>query len=229
MTTFKPRMIKFAGQTFILDPDRAVHWPEQQTLIVADVHFGKGALFRERGLPVPSGTTASDLCRLDQLVARSQPKRLLILGDCFHGKLFDPSSMYKQLAGWRRKRPELAVHLVRGNHDRSAGDVSSELDIVVHERPLTECGIVFAHEPIDADLPVMCGHIHPAASLRDFDGHAMRLPCFVVEDRLMILPAFGGFTGSATVCESPCRRLFVAGLGRVVPVSGSDQSTAVTH
>lgn len=217
MTICKTRMLDFAGQSFVLHPDRALVWPARRTLIVADLHFGKSALFRERGLPVPAGTTAGDLARLEQLVEQTNPRRLLILGDCFHGKMNDPAGMFEPFMAWRQTRSELAIELIRGNHDRHAGHAPVDLGMTVHPRPLCEAGLTFAHEPFDdGESRVLAGHIHPAASLRDFDGGAVRVPCFVVEPRLLILPAFGAFTGTCTIAAAEKRRLFIAANGRVL-------------
>ncbi len=227
MTTLQLRMIKFGGHTLVLDPDRAVHWPEQRALIVADLHFGKAAIFRQNGLPVPAGTTAGDLFKLTQLLDRTQASRLLILGDCFHGYVNDPAPMHEQLHLWRCARPRLTIDLILGNHDRRANSIPDALSITVHTAPLDLDGITFAHEPIDgAARPVICGHIHPTASLRDFDGQGVRVPCFVIEQRRMILPAFGRFTGGCAVAPNHERQLYVAAQGRVIPVPLPRRSAA---
>ena len=48
-----------AGTRWVLLAGRALLWPERRTLLVADLHLGKGAVFRARGVPVPSGSTAA--------------------------------------------------------------------------------------------------------------------------------------------------------------------------
>ena len=35
--------IQVAGETLLLLPEKAVYWPDQRMLIVADIHFGKAA------------------------------------------------------------------------------------------------------------------------------------------------------------------------------------------
>ena len=40
---------------------RALHWPRERTVFVADVHLGKAAAFRAGGVPLPRGSTAADL------------------------------------------------------------------------------------------------------------------------------------------------------------------------
>jgi metallophosphoesterase superfamily enzyme len=64
---------------------------------------------------------------------------------------------------------------------------------------------------------VLCGHVHPAYSLVDFDGSRVRLPCFVIDDpHCAMLPAFGTFTGGTTVKAAEGRKIFVASGRRVL-------------
>jgi len=40
------------GEELLLLPQRALWWPAQKTLLVADLHFGKAATLRAHGIPV---------------------------------------------------------------------------------------------------------------------------------------------------------------------------------
>jgi metallophosphoesterase superfamily enzyme len=53
----------------------------QRCLFVADVHFGKDAMFRARGIPVPAGSTTDNLMRLDILITEFEPIALVFPGD----------------------------------------------------------------------------------------------------------------------------------------------------
>ncbi|TXD50975.1 DEAD/DEAH box helicase, partial [Ralstonia sp. TCR112] len=57
MTSSSDLAIQCAGETVWLLPERALWWPVQRMLMVADAHFGKAATFRARGVPVPAGST----------------------------------------------------------------------------------------------------------------------------------------------------------------------------
>ena len=70
----------------VLVPGRAAYLPATATLLVADLHLGKEATFRHRGIPVPDGAATKDLARLAMLVAQTRARRLLILGDLFHAR-----------------------------------------------------------------------------------------------------------------------------------------------
>lgn len=55
--------IRCAGYTFQLLPQRALWWASEKTLLVADVHLGKGATFRALGQPLPRGA-APTICNV---------------------------------------------------------------------------------------------------------------------------------------------------------------------
>jgi uncharacterized protein len=211
--------LDFAGERFTLLADRAILWPRRSTLIVADTHFGKDSLFQQRGIPVPNDVTSNDLARLAALLGKTQAKRLLILGDFFHGKESNDDVMTTHLRAWRGALVGIEMTLVRGNHDKHAGDpcASIEIDCL---NSLTIDDVKFQHAPDDESKPdepaIVCGHIHPATTLVDFDGKVLKVPAFVVDERQLIVPAFGRFTGTAVMPRQPGRRFMIASHGRVI-------------
>jgi DNA ligase-associated metallophosphoesterase len=215
-------MTEFAGQSFELLADRAVWWPARRALIVADLHLGKAASFRAGGVPVPAGTTGHDLARLSMLIGMCDARELLILGDFLHARAGHDDQLTAQLQSWRSAHESLAITLIRGNHDRHAGDPDSSLRIDVVAEPFHLNGIELVHDPEHPTRhPCIGGHIHPGVRLHDFDGAGVTVPAFVVEDRRMILPAFGRFTGCVAVRPGTGRRLLACAADRVVPVAAS--------
>lgn len=212
--------LRFADEDFVLLADRAILWPRRRALLIADPHFGKDALFQQRGVPVPTDVTAHDLTRLAGLVEATDVREVIVLGDFFHGRESNDGEMTRLLKEWRDARPHVGLTILRGNHDRHAGDPCATLDIACLNT-LTIDAVKLQHDPLgDDEVPetaILCGHLHPAAVLVDFDGSAVKLPCFVVEDgRQLILPAFGRFTGTATVDRRAGRELMIATHGRVI-------------
>jgi metallophosphoesterase superfamily enzyme len=76
--------VRWAGELLHLLPERALWWPAAGVLFVADLHLGKAATYRALGQPVPGGTTQENLARLDALIARWSPRRIVFLGDFLH-------------------------------------------------------------------------------------------------------------------------------------------------
>jgi DNA ligase-associated metallophosphoesterase len=207
------------GAVLELRPDRAVHWPAQQTLLVADLHFGKAAAFRRAGLPVPHGTTGETLADLDAAIAQTDARRVVFLGDFLHSRDARAPDTLAALAHWRGRHADVDLVLVRGNHDAHAGDPPSGLRIRVVAEPWTEAGLALCHHPDPQhDRYALAGHLHPCTVLRGRANDRARLPCFWFRARVGVLPAFGAFTGMAPIAADHDDRVFVAAGDRVVEV-----------
>lgn len=211
--------LNLAGEAVALSPERALLWPGAATLVVADAHFGKAAAFRAAGVPVPRGTTADSLARLDGLIARHAVARLVFLGDFLHARSGRAAGTLAALEAWRGRHAALDVVLVRGNHDRHAGDPPDALGIETVSAPHTLGPFALCHEPAAvAGAYALAGHLHPAFRLHGRARQSARLPCFVVGPRGAVLPAFGGFTGMHTVRPAPGERIYVVAGDAVMPV-----------
>jgi DNA ligase-associated metallophosphoesterase len=214
-------LLAIAGEDVRLLPERALFWPRACTLVVADVHWGKAATFRAAGIPIPGGTTVEDLARLDRAVQRTGARRLVVLGDLFHARAGRIATRtLATLREWRERARHLEIQLVRGNHDRHAGDPPDDLRINCVNAPAFVPPFVLRHQPdLSTEGYTLAGHVHPAlvvggpALLRE------RLPCFLVRPRVTVLPAFGSFTGTAAVMPEPADHAFVVVDGEVLPVA----------
>lgn len=191
--------------------DKAVYWPAQQTLLIADIHFGKAAAYRRLGQPVPQGTTQANLQRLDALLTQYPSRRLIFLGDFLHAPESRAPATLAQLQVWRTRHPQLEITLIRGNHDRRAGDPPALLNIAVVAEPLLLGPFALQHEPDPHPTHhVLAGHLHPAYRLHGRGRQSLRLPCFCIGGRVSLLPAFGAFTGMMEVGAEVGQRIYVA-------------------
>lgn len=204
------RMIELAGEQVALLPQKALYWPRETTLIVADIHFGKAASFRALGVPVPHGTTAQNLEALDALIATHAVTRIVFLGDFLHAKAAHAARTVGAMAEWRARNPSLHLLLVRGNHDKHAGDPAGVLGIELVDEPHALGPFALTHHPdIAAGGYVLAGHVHPVYRLATrLD--SVRLPCFVAGPTRMVLPSFGAFTGGHVVTPEEGDRIYVA-------------------
>ncbi|WP_082448611.1 ligase-associated DNA damage response endonuclease PdeM [Xylophilus sp. Leaf220] len=208
--------VVLASEAVVLLPDSALWWPAGRTLFIADLHLGKAATFRARGLPVPGGTTQENLHRLSRLVAAHGAERLVILGDFLHAAESQTPGVLAALRAWRALHATLEIVLVRGNHDSHAGDLPASLGIAIVNEPHLLGPFACCHHPQRHPThTVLAGHVHPALQLRGPGRDALRLPCFSVEPGLVVLPAFGEFTGTFALQPVAGRALYAVGGGRV--------------
>jgi len=205
--------VEFGGVALQLLPQRVAYLPEQRLLLVADAHIGKAGSFRSLGVPVPRGTTAQTLGVLDALLEATGAAGIVFLGDLLHSARGRAADTLAAVAQWRGRHAGIALTLVRGNHDRHAGDPPADWGVEVVDEPLRVGGLALAHHPAPvAGAYVIAGHLHPCVVLGGRAHERLRLPCFHFGAGVGVLPAFGAFTGMHAVRPAAGDRVFaVAG------------------
>jgi DNA ligase-associated metallophosphoesterase len=196
-------------------PEGVVFLTESLTLVVADIHLGKSAAFRAKGLPVPEGDSARDLARLLALAEKSHARHLVIAGDLFHAPTGVTPELETAFAGFM-SQVGIPVTLVIGNHDVKISRVPADLQTVPHLDFNDQIRII--HDPAHAggDFLHIAGHWHPVVKIPDGKRTSLRLPCFLSRGNTLVLPAFGSFTGGSILNVRPDDRVFVALRDQVV-------------
>ena len=199
MIAFQSLSVDVNGHPLQLSAQRAAFDPHLKSLFIADAHFGKDAVFRAHGVPVPSGSTMDDLARLDALLAAYQPESIVFLGDLLHGRESLAGATMQALTEWRARHASIRIVMVEGNHDRHAGRLPPALGVETVLEPWLHGPWALCHFPRVVDgAYALAGHEHPVyviASRSD----SVRVPCFRFSERNGVLPAFGAFTGGFVV------------------------------
>ena len=214
--------LELAEHALELLPDRAVWWPDQRSLLVADVHLGKDQVFRRRGLAVPAGVLEQDLERLTLLIEEKNAERLIILGDLIHAPPHVDDDWPDRIGQWRADHDDIDMDLVLGNHDRDLTMWLHQWQIDGHDQVLELDGLHLMHEwRPRLRAPGLSGHLHPGARLKT-RREQLRLPAFLLDrspDREhLVLPAFGRFTGLMDEVDFPWDRRYVTTGERVLPL-----------
>lgn len=220
-------VVDLSGESIELRAERAIHWPSESTLFVADLHLGKDESLRAGGAPLPSGSLASDLARLGALIHETGAQRLVVAGDLIHAKSGLTERVIEQVAAWRAEH-DIGFVLVPGNHDRTIERFANAWDVSVAESSADFGPFTVVHDPQPVSgRSVIAGHIHPAVVLRmrpsrrrfaGGGGAPLKLPCFWMQDGVCVLPAFSTFTGGAAIERSGSDRVFAIAEGTVCEV-----------
>jgi DNA ligase-associated metallophosphoesterase len=209
-----------AGERLKLLPERAVYWPARKALFIADFHLGKAASFRSLGIPLPTGTTAENVRRLDHAIEKTGASEVVFLGDFLHSVHGRAPRTLATFQSWRESRPQVALTIVRGNHDKKAGDPPECFSARCIDAGEVAGPFVLNHEPGPSRGGyALAGHIHPAVRLSASGEKPLRLPCFWFGARYGVLPAFGAFTGNAEVLPRRGDQVFVIAEQEVVKVA----------
>ena len=203
--------INLNGERLVLDVSGALWWPAQAMLIFSDIHLEKGSSFAMRGQMLPPYDTRTALKRMQAVVARYAPKRIMSLGDAFHdrdaaGRLdADERAMlsgFSQGADWI---------WITGNHDpEPAENIGGRFLASVTQGALT-----FRHEPTENATAEIAGHLHPCTTVT-MRGRSLRRRCFVADGMRMVLPAFGAYAGGLDLWEPAIHGLFQGTFGAYV-------------
>jgi len=209
--------VEVRGESLLLLPERAVYWPSQSALLVADLHWGKDEAFRRQGSPLPQGVLKSDLSRLQRCIEQCGARRVVILGDLIHNRDGVSEGVVAEVAAWRKANP-IAMTLIPGNHDRHLRQLPPGFDIEVAPAALALGRLVLTHDPTREDRAggdyVVGGHIHPVFRVRSRNDQ-IRLPCFHIGMNHALLPAFSEFAGGFMVTAKKGDQIYVTD-GRVV-------------
>ena len=188
------------GADLCLMPSGGVYWPARRLLCVSDLHLGRSErMARRAGILLPPYDTRATLDRLDADLARTDPAQVICLGDSFDdlaaaGALDegDRLCLVRMMAGrdwvW-----------IEGNHDPGPIDLGGSHRAEARLGPL-----IFRHiAQSPADAGEVSGHFHPKARIG-----GLSRPCFIGDERRLILPAYGSYTGGLDCAEPALAGLF---------------------
>jgi DNA ligase-associated metallophosphoesterase len=199
--------LEFCGEEFAITQGRALYWPRERALLVADLHLEKASFFAGHGQLLPPYDSRETLDRVALAIRETGARRVYTLGDNFHDS-----------RGLARLEPHAAGMLaaltratdwvwITGNHDISkdghameaaaGGTIADELDLA---------GFVLRHRAQRGETrPELSGHYHPRLQLTLRERRIRRACAVVSRDGTgsgrMILPAFGALTGGMNAAD----------------------------
>jgi DNA ligase-associated metallophosphoesterase len=198
--------ITVAAVTLVADLAGALYWPEEQLLVVSDLHLEKGSSFAARGILLPPYDTASTLERLAGILSRHAVRIVVALGDNFH----DQGGPARLAAADRAKLVELQRGRdwiwIAGNHDPDPADRIGG----VFAKSLALGPLLFRHEPMPQESPgEIAGHLHPVARVSR-RGRTLTRRCFVSDGSRLVMPAFGAYAGGLNIRHAAFAQVFGA-------------------
>jgi DNA ligase-associated metallophosphoesterase len=185
------------NQTFVFSANKTVYWQEKEILILSDLHLGKTTHFRKAGIAIPHQMFKTDLHQLWHCIQFFKPKKIIVVGDLFHSNNNKEHDLFVK---WKKDISTPFV-LVKGNHDILHKEWYAACGITVEEKGLTINEFAFVHdveESNESDF-TFCGHLHPGITIKSNARQSLRFPCFHLNENTCMLPAFGTFTGTASI------------------------------
>lgn len=198
--------IAVAGARFVADRSGALYWPDERTIVVADLHLEKGSAFAERGRMLPPYDTRETLASLTEAIARYDVEIVIALGDSLHDAGAAGRIGVEELEMIRNLQRSRQWIWVTGNHDPEIASTFGG----VRSDAIENGTITLRHIPsptIAIQGGEIAGHLHPAARL-SLQGRTHRARCFATSRQRLILPALGAFAGGLNVLDTAFDGLF---------------------
>ena len=181
----------FAGTEMRLVQGRALFWPGEKALLVADLHLEKASFFAGHGQMLPPYDSRETLERVALAIRQTGARRVFCLGDNFHDSK-GAGRLEPHAAGMLAALTRVVEWVwIAGNHDGdrqggNRGDTFEELETG---------GAILRHRARPGETrPELSGHFHPRLSVTA-RGRPIARRCAVKSEKRMILPAFGALTG----------------------------------
>jgi hypothetical protein len=178
------------GVELFAEPSGALWWPAVATLIVADLHFEKGSSYATRGVLLPPYDTRTTLARLAAAIG-PRVRRVICLGDSFHDGDGPERLSQDDSAALRTLVEKHDWIWIAANHDPVLPAMIGGRTIVGE---LRLDGLVLRHQAESEATGEVSGHYHPKSHI-DVRGRRLSGACFIHDERRIVLPAFGAYTG----------------------------------
>jgi hypothetical protein len=203
--------VTVAGETLRLLPECAAYWPRRATLFIAAPQFGRPATARQT-LP-PETVLTADLARLTRALARTDAKRLIVLGDLLYPHALQEPRILSALHSWRLHHQHLLVDVVL---KQPSQNLPEEWRIRLAAAPTPGPHFVLSDHLVTPDAGyALVGGLNPA--VRSAAGR--RSACFWFSERFGALPAFTSRRGGTLIAPGPQDRVYLL----------SDQSVIAAH
>ena len=193
------------GAELFAEPSGTLWWPAAKTLVVADLHLEKGTSYAQRGVLLPPYDSRSTLARLGAAIG-PRVERVICLGDSFHDGDGPERLAAADAAALRALLERHDWIWICGNHDPVLPAILGGR-VVLGELRLD--GLIMWHQAGPEAFGEVSGHYHPKSHI-DVRGHRLRGACFIHDDRRIVLPAFGAYTGGLQIENEAIRALFPA-------------------
>ena len=187
--------------------EQAIYIRADDTLAISDLHLGYEAALQAQHVAIPRFQLEPMVERLEKLLARFNPERIIINGDMKHefskniNQEWDEVETILDMLAYRE------IIIVRGNHDNYLQTILAKRNIRMMDSitlPASQITFLHGHKKIESNGMKIFAHEHPVLRFRDEVGAQITLPCFLYDEasQILVMPAFSPLASGTNIISS---------------------------
>lgn len=187
--------------------EQAVYIRADDTLAIGDLHLGYEAALQAEHIAMPRFQLEPMMERLEKLLARYNPERIIINGDMKHEFSRNKSQEWDEVETVLDMLTYREIIVIRGNHDNYLQTILARRNIRMMDYitlPASQITLLHGHKKIDSGGSSgmrIFAHEHPVLRFRDKVGAQITLPCFLYHEKnqILLMPAFSPLASGTNV------------------------------
>mgnify|MGYP006225160971 FL=1 len=180
-----------------------LYWSDKKILCVSDLHFGKAHRLNRTGAgALPPYENIDTLKRLQADICATNPSCVICLGDSFDDRIAEQSFNNAETHLLKILQKDRDWIWISGNHDPYPS-----LQFGESISSFSKSSITFRHIALKGEIGEISGHYHPKISINLSNAQITRA-CFIADQKRVIMPAYGTYTGGLSVRSDEIKVLF---------------------
>ena len=184
--------------------EQAIYIRADDTLAISDLHLGYEAALQAQHVAIPRFQLEPMLERLEKLLARYNPERIIINGDMKHEFSKNKNQEWDEVETILNMLAYRETIVIRGNHDNYLQTILAGHNIRMMDSitlPASQITFLHGHKKMDSDGMKIFAHEHPVLRFRDEIGAQITLPSFLYDEasQILIMPAFSPLASGTNI------------------------------
>jgi putative SbcD/Mre11-related phosphoesterase len=170
------------------EPALLLRHGKERIVAIGDLHIGWEVTLAQQGIHVPSQTSKM-LRRLEAIIAKEHPSRIIMLGDVKHSVTGAELEEWRDVPEFFEKLLKVvpSIQVLIGNHDGNLEPLTpSKVELLPSSGIALwgKFGLLHGHAWPTPELlgceTLILGHLHPAVTLRDPLGYRLTKPAWIM-------------------------------------------------
>ncbi|MFP4403864.1 MAG: metallophosphoesterase [Nanoarchaeota archaeon] len=192
--------------------DLSIFLEKTKTLIISDIHIGYEESLNKQGFLIPRHQFKLTYDKLNKLLKKTKPKRIIINGDLKHefGIISQTEWVHTLKIIDLLLSFSSNLCLIKGNHDNILDPITKKRNIEIKDYIILDNLLIIHGNKLPENnllkgiTTIIIGHEHPAISIENYP-RTEKFKCFILgkykSKNLLVLPSFNLITTGTNILK----------------------------